>query len=107
MSKATKGINNANYGNYWTDEQKQKLSELRISNGKSKGELNGMFGKKGDKAINGKKVYMYDENFNLIKCFNTVGLALDFLNVEGHSQLNKAIKNKTIYKGFYWSKNQL
>ena len=68
MSKATKGINNANYGNYWTDEQKQKLSELRISNGKSKGELNGMFGKKGDKAINGKR--MVDTVLQNIKILN-------------------------------------
>ena len=48
---------------------------------------------------------MYDKNFNLVKTFNTVGLALKFLNLKGHSQLNKAIKNKTLYKGFYWSKN--
>ena len=105
MSNAVKGERNPNYGNHWTEEQKNELSELRIKNGKSKGELNGMFGKSGENAINGKTIYMYDKNFNLVKTFNTVGLALKFLNLKGHSQLNKAIKNKTLYKGFYWSKN--
>ena len=47
---------------------------------------------------------MYNENFELVKKFNTVGLALEFLNLKGHTQLNNTIKNKTLYKGFYWSK---
>lgn len=104
MREINLGEKNPNYGNYWSEEKKKQLSELRIKNGKSKGELNGMFGKKGNNAINNKKVYMYDENFNLVKEFHTVGLALEFLNIKGHSQLNNAIKNKTIYKGYYWSK---
>ena len=64
----------------------------------------GMFGKSGENAINGKSIYMYNENFELVKKFNIVGLALEFLNLKGHNQLNNAIKNKTLYKGFYWSK---
>ena len=58
MSNAVKGEKNPNFGNYWTDEQKQHLSELRIKNGKSKGKLNGMFGKSGENAINGKFIYV-------------------------------------------------
>lgn len=104
MSNATKGEKNPNYGNKWSEEKKQSLSKLRTENGKSKGELNGMFGKKGENSITGKKVHMYDVNFNLVKTFNTVGLVLEYLNTKGHSTLNKAIKNKTLYKGFYWSK---
>lgn len=103
MSNAVKGEKNPNYGNKWTEEKKKKLSELRKRNGKTKGPLNGMFGKKGENAINGKKVYMYDENFNLVKVFNTVGLALKFLNLKGHSGLHKAIRNKKLYHGYYWS----
>lgn len=95
---------NPNYGNTWSEEKKKSLSKLRIANGKSKGELNGMFGKKGHEAINGKKIYMYDSNWNLLYTFNTVGLALEFLEVNGHSTLYKRIKTKTIYKGYYWSK---
>ncbi|AEO93589.1 homing endonuclease [Bacillus phage G] len=104
MSEAVSGEKNPNYGNKWSEEKKKQLSELRIKNGKSKGELNGMYGKKGENAITGKKVYMYDENNKLLKTFNTVGLALEFLNLKGHSQLNKAIKDKTLYKSYYWVK---
>lgn len=28
---------------------------------------------------------------------------MKFLNIKGHSNLDKAIKNKRIYKGYYWS----
>lgn len=49
-------------------------------------------------------IYMYDDNMNLIKEFNTVSLALDFLGLKGHSGLYKAIKNKTKYKNYYWFK---
>lgn len=73
------------------------------SKGKTVGKKNGMYGKKGDKAVNGKKVYMYDENWNLLRIFNAKTAVLDYLQLTGHSGLNKAIKNKTLYKGFYWS----
>ena len=62
-----------------------------------------MYGKSGDNAINGKKVNMYDENHNLIKTFNAKTAALQFLNMKGHVGLDKAIKEHTLYKGFYWS----
>lgn len=35
---------------------------------------------------------------------NTLGLVLQELNLKGHSGLDKAIKNNTLYKGYYWSK---
>ena len=38
--------------------------------GKTLGNKNGMYGKKGNKAINGKKIAMYDTNNNLIQIFN-------------------------------------
>lgn len=107
MSEAVKGEKNPNYKNYWTQEQKQKLSALRIKNGKSKGKNNPMYNKKNENAINGKKVYMYNENFELIKIFNTISMALEFLNLKGHTQFNNAIKNKTLFKGYYWSKEKL
>ena len=56
------------YGKKHTKESKQKMSIN--SKGKTSGEKNGMYGKSGDKAINGKKIEMYDENYNLIKIFN-------------------------------------
>ena len=73
------------------------------SKGKTTGEKNGMYGKKGDKAINGKKVYMYDENYNLLRIFNAKTAVLEFLGLKGHSGLDKAIKENKMYKGYYWS----
>ena len=46
---------------------------------------------------------MYDENNNLIRVFNAKTAALDFLGLKGHVGLNKAIKEHTIYKGYFWS----
>lgn len=63
------------------------------SKGKTAGEKNGMYGKSGDKALNGKRIEMYDENWNLIKTFNAKTAVLQFLNLKGHMQLDKAIKN--------------
>lgn len=50
-----------------------------------------------------KKIYMYDENNNLIRVFNAKTAALDFLGLKGHVGLNKAIKEHTMYKGYFWS----
>jgi hypothetical protein len=50
MSKAKKGKglgkDNNNYGNRWTDEQKQNLSKKRKENGLSAGKNNPMYGRK-------------------------------------------------------------
>ena len=51
----------------------------------------------------GKKINMYDENHILIKTFNAKTAALDFLGLKGHVGLDKAIKEKTLYKGYFWS----
>lgn len=40
ISKLVSGNNNPNFKNYWSEQQKQKLSEKRKVNGKSKGILN-------------------------------------------------------------------
>ena len=72
------------------------------SKGKTAGEKNGMYGKSGDKAINGKHVAMYDENNNLIKIFNAKTAVLKYLGLKGHTQLDKAIKEHSLYKGYYW-----
>lgn len=91
MSEKTSGENNGMYGKHHTEESKKKMSEN--SKGKTAGEKNGMYGKKGDKALNGKHIGMYDENWKLIRIFNAKTAVLEFLNIKGHTQLNKAIKN--------------
>ena len=47
---------------------------------------------------------MKDEYGNIIKEFNTVRLALEYLQIKGHSSLDAAIAKKRIYKGYYWEK---
>lgn len=100
MSDLTKGTNNGMYGKKHTEESKQKMSIN--SKGKCVGEKNGMYGKSGNNAINGKHIEMYDENWNLIQTFNAKTAVLQFLGMKGHTQLDKAIKNQTLYKGYYW-----
>ncbi|MBI6005961.1 GIY-YIG nuclease family protein [Clostridium perfringens] len=104
MSKVTSGRLNGMYGKKHKDKSKILMSIN--SKGKTLGSKNGMYNKKGEQAINGKKVYQYlDPNKNnLINTFNTVGCALKYLGVVGHSGLNKAIKNNKRYRGYYWSK---
>ena len=53
--------------------------------GKTLGNKNGMYCKKGNKAINGKKIAMYDTNNNLIQIFNAKTAVLEFLGLKGHT----------------------
>ena len=101
MSKAVSGEKNGMYGKHHTEESKKLMSEH--SKGKTSGSKNGMYGKSKDQALNGKKVYMYDKDYNLVKIFNAKTAVLAFLNMKGHTGLDKAIKEKNLYKGFYWS----
>lgn len=39
---------------------------------------------------------------NLIRIFNAKTAVLEFLQMKGHIGLDKAIKEKTLYKGYYW-----
>lgn len=100
MSMATSGNKNGMYGKHHTLESRQKMSIN--SKGKTSGEKNGMYGKSGNKALNGKKIAMYDANMNLLQIFNAKTAVLQFLGLKGHTNLDKAIKNGTIYKGYFW-----
>lgn len=97
--------NNPNYANYWSDEQKHNLSIKQKNSHRYKGNKNPNYGKKEEFATNGKKVYAYDLEGNLIKEFNTKRMALNFLNSKSHSMLNKAIANGFVYKGYIWKMN--
>ena len=100
MSQISSGSNNGMYGKKHTEASKQKMSIN--SKGKTVGEKNGMYGRSGNSALNGKKIEMYDENWNLIQTFNAKTAVLQFLGLKGHTQLDKAIKNQTLYKNYYW-----
>lgn len=100
MSEKTKGKNNGMYGKHHTEESKRKMSEN--SKDKTLGEKNGMFGKSRQNAINGKAIIMTDKDGKIIKAFACKLAALDYLGIKGHVSLNKALKNHTEYKGYYW-----
>ena len=104
MSEVTKGECNGMYGRKHTKEAREKMSINK--KGKNCGSKNGNYGNKGEKAKNGRTVYQYKdkEHTILIQKYNTVTLAVESLGVKGTVQLNKAIKNNTLYKGYYWSK---
>ena len=54
----------------------------------------------------GKKINMLDENYNIIKRFNSQREVFEFVNSTGREQLVNAIKNKTKYKGYFWEYQQ-
>lgn len=83
---------------YYSDEFKQKISAVTT------GENNGMYGRTGKNAVNGQGVIAFDDNMNVVHEFVSVRHCLEFLGVKGHAQLNRACKNNTKYKGYYWKK---
>lgn len=124
MSEVTSGELNGMYGRNHSEETRNKISETRRINLQdeshylhsqefrnkmsevTKGEKNGNYGNKGDKAKNGKAVFQWKdkEHTILVNRFNTVRLALEYLDLKGHTKLMEAIKNNTLYKDYYWSK---
>jgi len=89
---------NVKEGQNHTVRTKKRLSEI------TSGETNPLYGKKDDKAVNGQKVQMFDDNGDLIREFNTVKMALKHLSLKGHTQFYSACKNGAEFKGFYWKK---
>lgn len=100
MSEATKGEKNGMYGKHHSEKTKRKMSENR--KGLTCGEKNGMYGKKDNAAINGKRIAMLDEKGEILQIFCSKKMALCFLNLKGHVGLDKAIKEGTAYKGYFW-----
>lgn len=46
---------------------------------------------------------MYDEHNIILKEFSTIKDINEYFNISDcHHSLNKAIKNKTKYRGYYW-----
>lgn len=102
MHNAVLGIKNPNFNHKWSLAKKQQFSKYLKSINHSKGTKNPNYGNTGDKAKNGKAIYMYDKNLNFIRRFNTKQQVLHFLNMKGHTQLNYAIKNNILFKEHYW-----
>lgn len=83
---------------YKSEIFKDKISE------KTTGELNGMYGKKDEKAVNGRMVIAYDKKGEVMHEFNSVKIALKYIGVQGHIGLNNACKTGKEYKGYFWKK---
>lgn len=97
---------------------KQRLSQSRHENGfdysseefkvkmslKTSGENNGMYGKNGEDAVNGRMVVAYDDNSSVVHRFPSVRVALEFLGIKGHTKLNEVCRTGAKYKGYFWKK---
>ena len=108
-------------GNTLSLNTKQRIAKLRIERNKeiynneqfktkvskaTSGELNGMYGKKDENALNGRMVvaYLDDNHKQMYKQFPSVKMALQFLGVKGHSKLNQSCRDNSLYRGYYWQK---
>ncbi|MEJ7218417.1 GIY-YIG nuclease family protein [Staphylococcus gallinarum] len=83
---------------YQSESFKVKMSSV------TSGQNNGMYGRKGKNALNGQPVWALDKDDNIIHSFISVREALNFLNIKGHTNLIKACKNGSLYKGYFWKK---
>lgn len=85
---------------YQTENFKKRISTV------TKGENNPLFGKKDDKAVNGRLVVAYydKERTQIAHTFVSVKMALKFLKIKSHTMLNKACREGSLYKNYYWSK---
>ena len=68
------------------------------------GEHNGMYGKSGADSINGRIIYMLDDNKRVVKIFPSTTAWLEYYGMKGHSMLYKACREGFKYKGHYWTK---
>lgn len=84
LSKAWSGENNPKFGTTMSEETKQMLANSR-------------------KEKCSKKVYMYDEEWNFLRKFDSREEVKEFLNTKGHSQLLKHMRAGSLYRGYHWS----
>lgn len=89
---------NVKHGQFHTGKEKPRMSEV------TSGVKNPMYGKRNENALNGQKVYMLNDNWEVVKEFVSVKEAMKYLGLRGHTQLHEACRNSTKYKGYYWSK---
>ena len=93
------GKDNPNYGNYWSDEQKQRMSEIKKREGCWKGENNPMYGNgdsiKGGNNPAARKVICL-ETMEIFDCIKDI---LKKLNGKG-TYIYVAIKKHKKYKGY-------
>ena len=101
MIRYEEKLRQANIGKKHTEESKLKMSLSRS------GEKHHNFGKRGKDSTRHTTIYMCSKDGELLNKFDTLAETLKFLGLKGHSDLYKSIKNKTLYKGYYWSKKSV
>lgn len=84
-----------------SEEAKKKISESR--KGKCMGKENGKHKNPGGKPV---LQYADKEHSILINTYPSMEKALHSIGMIGHTQMVKAIKDNTIYKGYYWSRQE-
>lgn len=106
-SEATKQkLREINIGRHLTKEQCKKISDHQKERLKDKRNHN-FYGKTGKDSSYHIEVLQYDKNWNFIQEFGSKQEALVYLGLKGHTQFNNAIKNKTLYKNYYWIKKDV
>ena len=101
-SEATKQkLREINIGRHLTEEQRKKVSDHQKERLKDKRNHN-FYGKTGKNSSHHIEVLQYDKDWNFIQEFGSKLEALAYLGLKGHTQFNSAIKNKTLYKNYYW-----
>lgn len=85
MREIVGGENNPNYGNYWSDKLKQKMSEKR--KGKNLGSDN----------PNSKKIICVET----LDIYQTINEASECLNIKNSSSISRCFKNKTFMANEY------
>ena len=95
-----------NIGRHHTEKTKKKLSKITEERLADK-HNHPFYGKTGGQAARHKTVIQFDKNWKEIRTFGSKKEAFEYLGVKGHSKFNEAIRNKEMYRGFYWAEKDV
>lgn len=106
MSEVTKGENNGMYGKKHSIKSKEAMSKKK--KGKNKGSKNGNFGNKGSQALNGTHYicYLDKDKTQKFKEFVSMREVLSFLGIKAHSVILRAIRLEVPYRNYYWERKK-
>lgn len=88
-------LSKAHTGLKVSEQTKRKISKT------SKGLITGK------DRYNSVRVYMYNKDMELIKEFECIKHALDFINVHGNRHIKRHIINGKLYHGYYWKREKI
>mgnify|MGYP002507802090 CR=1 FL=1 len=95
-------LRQSNLGNKLTQEAKDKISKKQKERLKDKTNHN-FYQKYGRESSRHIEIDQFDKNHKYIQTFGSKLEALASLNLKGHNLFNLAIRNKTLFKEYYWS----